>query len=74
MQRADLEALCEPQTPEETLEYLQGLYDHLSMTTVDVAEGTLISLKAGIEVLKKAIEDTNGPDLPPSVQARRMTF
>jgi len=75
MQRADLEALCEPFTPEEVLDGIQDLYDHLLYSTVlDEGDLALVSLKAGIEVLKKMIEDTNGPDLPPSVQIRRMTF
>ena len=75
MQRADLEALCEPFTPEEVLDGIQDLYDHLLYSTVlDEDDLALVSLKAGIEVLKKVIEGANGPDLPPSVQIRRMTF
>ena len=67
MQRADLEALCEPLTPEDALSGLQELYEALEASAWGQAED-LESANAGIEVLKKVIEETKADNQPPSVR------
>lgn len=67
MQRADLEALYEPLTPEDALSGLQELYEALEASAWGQAED-LESANAGIEVLKKVIEETKADNQPPSVR------
>ena len=75
MTRLELEALCKPQSPEEVLDGLQELHAYLDTSAVTATEDSdLYSLNAGIEILKKTIEQANGRDLPPSVQVRRIMF
>ncbi len=58
MTRLELEALCKPQSPEEVLDGLQELCDYLNTTAVAATEDSVLySLNAGIEILKKTIEE-----------------
>lgn len=53
--REELEACCQPLTPEEVLEGLQELYDYASNSPRIEEEHDLPLLNAAIEVLRKVI-------------------
>lgn len=67
MTREELEALCEPQTPEESFAELQKLYTRLSCSSWGQDEDWT-ALESAISILNKEIEDTS---YPATVRTRR---
>lgn len=71
MTRQELEQLCQPLTPEETLEELESLRDEYDFPE---SASRFTALNAGYQILEKVIEEITTGQLPPSVQVRKMIY
>lgn len=78
MTRQELEGLCQPLTPEQSLKGLEALRDEYNLdesSQYDLPESlfpVFDALNAGINVFEGAIEETL--EMPPSVKTRRQIW